>query len=135
MNKQFIISVVVLFFLTMIFGFFIHGMLLHADYSAMPNIMRPEEEAEGLFHYMILAHVLIAIGLTWIYRMGREDGKEWMGQGARFGIAIALVAQIPIFMIYYVVQQEPAMLVVKQIVFETAAMVLIGMATAFLNRS
>lgn len=134
MNRQFIISVVVLFVLTMILGFVVHGFLLNEDYSALPNIMRPEEEAQGLMAYMLLAHLLIAIGLTWIYRMGRQDGKDWLGQGVRFGIAVALVSVIPLFMIYYVVQQTPEMLAVKQIGFETVNMILLGIVTAFLNR-
>ena len=73
MNKQFLISVVVMFVATMAAGFVVHGYLLAQDYAALPNLFRPEADAQNYFHYMILAHVLIAIGLTWIYRMGRDD--------------------------------------------------------------
>jgi hypothetical protein len=134
MNRQFIISVVVLFIVTMTFGFLIHGQLLYADYASLPNIMRTEADAQAKFHFMILAHLLISIGLTWIYRMGKTEGADWIAQGARFGLAIAVVSTIPFFLIYYVVQQTPEMLTVKQIGFELVAMVLVGMVTAFLNR-
>lgn len=134
MNKQFILSVVVLFIVTFAFGFLIHGVLLGDDYKALTNLMRPEEEQMSLFHFMALAHLFIAIGLTWVYRMGRETDKDWKGQGARFGIAVALLAVIPTYMIYYVVQQTPEALAIKQISFETVGLVITGMVTAFMNR-
>jgi hypothetical protein len=134
MNRQFIISGVVLFILVTLFGFFVHAILLQADYAQLPNLMRPEDEAMGLMHFQLLAHLLIAIGLTWIYRMGHDPAKGWAGQGARFGIAVALVSSIPFFLIYYVVVPFPESLVVKQILFETPSLVIVGMATAFLNK-
>ena len=134
MNKQFIISVVVLFVLTMALGIGVHGVLLQADYAALPNLMRPEAEAMGLMHFMLVAHLVLAIGLTWVYRMGHDPAKAWAGQGARFGIGVAMVSVIPLFMIYYVVQQTPEVLAIKQIVFETISLVIVGMAAAFLNK-
>ncbi len=134
MNRQFLISVLVLAVLTMALSFFIHGSLLNSEYAALANLMRTQEEAEELMVWMVLAHVFIAVGLTWIYRMGKTEGREWVGQGARFGIAIAVVAVIPTYMIYYVVQQMPESLVIQQIGYESASMVVIGMVTALLNR-
>ena len=113
MNKQFIISVIVLFVLTTVMGILVHGVLLNEEYAQMPNIMRPQEEATGYMHIMLLAHLLIAIGLTWIYRMGHDPAKPWVAQGARFGIAIALVSVIPLFLIYYAVQQTPESLLIS----------------------
>ena len=40
-------------------------------------------------------------------------------QGIRYGIAIALLAPVPVYLIYYAVQQLPGMMVVKQIVFDS----------------
>lgn len=134
MNKQFVLSVLVLFVLTMALGFVVHAVLLHSDYAALPNLMRTEEEAMGLMLYQILAHLVLAVGLTWIYRMGHDPRKAWAGQGARFGVAVAMVSVIPLFMIYYVVQPTPEALAIKQIVFETIGLVIIGMAAAFLNK-
>lgn len=134
MNKQFIISVIVLFFVTFALSFGVHGALLIADYDALPNLMRPEQEQMDLFHFMALAHLLIAIGLTWVYRMGHDPNKEWLAQGVRFGLAVAVLAVIPTYMIYYVVQPTPEALAIKQIGFETVSMVITGAITAFLNR-
>jgi len=57
-----------------------------------------------------------------------------VGQGARFGVAISVMAVIPTYLIYYAVQPTPEALAVKQICLGTAGMVLTGMATAFMNR-
>jgi hypothetical protein len=55
-------------------------------------------------------------------------------QGLRFGLAIALVSTVPYFLIYYAVQPTPGTLVLKQIVFDGAGMLLTGVAAAALNR-
>lgn len=133
MNKQFLLSVVVMFVATMAVGFVVHATLLAPDYAALPNLYRPNEESQNYFHYILLAHVLMAIGLTWVYRMGR-DGSPWIGQGLRFGVAMVVLMTIPIYMIYYAVQPTPESLVVKQTLFDTAGMLLLGMLVALMNR-
>jgi hypothetical protein len=85
MDIRFIISVVVLFVWTMLVGFVIHSYLLGADYAALPNLFRPEEDAQNYMSYMLIAHLSMAIGLTWIYRMGKENKPGC--PGVRFGIA------------------------------------------------
>lgn len=51
--------------------------------------------------------------------------------GVRFGIAVALLAVVPIYIIYYVVQPLPSALVVKQIVFDTILVIILGLIVAF----
>ena len=133
MNKHFLISALAMFVATMVVGFVVHGLLLGQDYAALPNLYRGEQDSQNYFHFMLLAHVLMAIGLTWIYRMGRDD-SPWLGQGLRFGIAIVLLVTIPTYMMYFAVQPMPAALAVKQIMYDTAAMLLMGMLVALLNR-
>jgi hypothetical protein len=134
MSKKFIVSWVAAFVVWMIGSFAIHGAWLAETYAVMTNIMRPEEEQMGLFHFMLLAHVVLAAAFVWIYQRGTED-KPWLAQGVRFGIAIALVSVIPMFTIFYVVQQTPGDLAVRQIIGETILLVAVGIVTAFLNRS
>ena len=132
MNKQFIISVVVLFVVTLIFGFIVHGLLLSEAYQAS-GLFRSDEDSQNYFQYMLLAHFVMAIGLTWVYRMGKQD-KPWLQQGIRFGIAIALLATIPTYMIYYAVQPMPHDLVHQQIIYDSIAMVIVGIVAAFVNK-
>lgn len=134
MNKQFVISVVVLFVVSMLLGFVVHGWLLHAEYAKLvPNLFRSPQDAQGHFAYMLLAHVSMAVGLTWIYRQGR-DARPWLGQGLRFGAALAVLMTIPTYLIYFAVQPLPSDLVAQQIVYDTIAMLIMGVVTAAVNR-
>lgn len=135
MNKRFLISVVALLVTSMVLGLVVHGMLLGADYAKLvpSGIFRSREDSQQYFVWMLLAHVLIAIGFTWVYRAGR-DSRPWLGQGVRFGLAIAVLATIPGYLIYFAVQPLPMSLVVKQIVFDTVAMVILGIVAAAVNR-
>jgi hypothetical protein len=135
MNKRFAISWIVLTIATFILGFVVHGLLLGSHYSELvPDLFRAPEDSHKVFHFMILADVLIGFGLTWIYRKGREAGKSPIGQGARFGLAIAAMSVIPRYLVYYTVQPTPGILVIKQIIFDTLAMVILGILAAFLNQ-
>ena len=51
---------------------------------------------------MVIAHLLIAIGFVWIYNKGKE-AKPAIGQGIRYGIAIAMIATIPTYLIYFTI--------------------------------
>jgi hypothetical protein len=122
----------VIFILWLAGGFVVHELLLGADYAAT-NLMRSEDEAQQLMVWMLVAHVIMAGAFVWIYSRGKE-AKPWLGQGLRFGLAVALLAVVPIYLIYYVVQPQPGMLVVKQIVFDTILTLVVGAVVAFLYR-
>lgn len=134
MNRQFLISGVVISVLALFFGGVIHGVLLSNDYGQLPHLMRTLEEAGGYFQYNIVAHVFFGFAFTWVYRQGVNRSLPPAGQGVRFGIAVTCLATVPMFLIYYAVQPFPGMLVVKQIGFETVNNLILGIAVAFLNR-
>ena len=134
MNKQCLISIVVLFIASMTFDFCIHGVLLNSDYAAQPALMRTEADAQRHMPAMLVAHLLIAIGVTAIYRRGREAGKDWLGQGVRFGLWFAVAVCVPGFLIYYAVQPMGLSLALKQIIFGSIGSVLLGMVAAAMNK-
>ena len=134
MDKKFLMSTVAVFVVWMIGSFLVHGLWLTSTYETLTNMMRPLEEQESLFHFMLIAHLLMAAAFVWIYQRGNED-KPWMQQGLRFGIAIAILAPIPTFMIYYTVQQTPGMLAVQQSIGDSVTVIVVGLVTAFLNRN
>jgi len=134
-DKKLWISVVVLFVVLMVLGGVVHGILLAGDYQAlMPQVMRPEAEAQAHMGYMLIAHAIMAFGFCWLYRAGREAGKPWLGQGVRFGFAFALAAAVPIYLIYHAVANFPLDLALKQAVFDTLSAIVAGIAVAFLNK-
>ena len=133
MDKRFFIAWVVVFIAWFLGSFVVHGTLLHDDYMKLTSLFRPEAEAQQYFHFMVLAHVMLAGALVWIYSRGAE-AKPWLPQGLRFGVAVAFLTVVPTYTIYYVVQPMPGAAVVKQIVFDGILMLLLGALVAFLYR-
>jgi len=86
MNAKFLIAWLVIFILSMLGGFAVHGQLLADEYLAT-GLMRPVEEQQQYFVWMIIAHLVMAAAFVWIYQRGRE-AKPWLGQGLRFGLAV-----------------------------------------------
>ncbi len=133
MDRKFFIAWVVVFVAWMAGSFVVHGVLLHDAYSRLPDLFRPEADAQRLFPLMLLAHVVLAGAFVWIYARGAEN-KPWLGQGLRFGLAVALLTCVPMYMIYYVVQPMPGNMVVKQIVFAGIVVLALGAIVAWLYR-
>ena len=132
MNSKFVVSSAVMAVLSLVLGFIVHGWLLAPDYRALSSLFRPETDQMSFFPFMIIAHILIGVAFTWIYLKGRE-AKPYLQQGVRFGVAVALLTVIPMYLIYYAVQPMPGNLVAKQIIFGTIAMVIMGIAVAWIN--
>jgi len=133
MNKRFLTAWIIVFIAWMAGSFVVHGTLLHDDYMTLPNLFRPEAEAQQYFPLMILAHVILAGAFVWIYSRGVEDAP-WTGQGIRFGLAVALLTIVPTYIIYHVVQPIPGSIAVKQIVFDGILLLALGLLVAFLYR-
>lgn len=128
-----VISIIVIFVLSMGFGFLIHEILLKSDYDQVRQLFRTEEDGKAHFIYLVLGQLLFSIGFVWIYNKGKEP-KPFLEQGIRYGIAIAVLAGIPMFLIYFAIQPLPGMLVVKQIIFDSIGVVIRGIVVAGLNK-
>lgn len=133
MSARFFIAWAVTFVAWMAGSFVVHHTLLHADYSSVQNLFRSPEEAQNYFHFMILAHALMAGAFVWIYRQG-VTAAPFVGQGLRYGAAVAALCTVPLYLIYYVVQPMPGVIVAKQIVFDTVLVLLLGVLVASLHR-
>ena len=133
MDRKFIISAIVMFVMAFALSFFVHGVLLYGDYVRMLSWMRPQAEAHSMAAYMILAHAMFGAAFAWIYAQGRED-KPWLMQGMRYGFAVAVLAIAPTYLIYHVVTPVPLDVAIKQIIFDTVRVVLMGVVVAWINR-
>jgi hypothetical protein len=133
MKNRLLISVVVMFILSMALGFFVHGYLLVQEYSQLTSLFRPQQDQANHFPFMLLAHIFIAFGFAWIYIKGKEE-KPFLTQGICFGMAIAVLTTIPNYLIYYAVQPMPGLIVFKQIVFDSIGVILMGIVVAWLNK-
>jgi hypothetical protein len=133
MNRKFVIAWIVLFVAWFLGSFVVHGVLLNADYMRLGTLFRTPADSQRYFPLMILAHVMLSGAFAWIYARGVEP-KPWLGQGVRFGIAVAFLTIIPTYIIYFVVQPMPAETVVKQILSDGALMVILGVIAGWLYR-
>jgi hypothetical protein len=133
MNRRFLLAWLAVFVGWMAGSFVVHGTLLYDDYARLPHLFRPEAEAQQYMPWMVLAHVILAGAFVWIYSRGVEN-RPWLSQGARFGLAVALLTVVPTYMIYYVVQPMPGSMAVRQIVFDTILIVLLGVVAAWFYR-
>jgi hypothetical protein len=133
MNKL-IISAIVMFVMAFVLSYLVHGVLLHDDYMQMQSWMRPQADVNALFYFIVIAQALFGAAFAWIYEQGRED-KPWLAQGVRFGIAIAVLAIAPFYLIYHVVTPVPLVVAIKQIIYDSIRVLLMGIVVAWINRT
>ena len=135
MDKKFLIAGVVAAVLAQALGFLVHSFLLGADYAKLQSLFRPEAEMNSYMPYMLLANIVFGFALAWIYRQGKTPGVPALRQGISYGLAVAALVIVPMYLIYYTIQPMPGALVAKQIVFDSIAMVLLGIVVAYLSRA
>jgi hypothetical protein len=135
MNMRFLASVAAVFVADTLLNFLVHGVMLGHFYSALvpKGVFRTPEDSQNYFLFMPLQSLLFAIGFTWIYRQGR-DARPWLGQGLRFGLAVAVMAIIPTYLVYYVVTPLPGDLVFQQCAYGLVQMLVVGVIAAAINR-
>ena len=151
MRKRFWVCGIVVAIAAMLLDFLVHGLLLKGDYDALvtQGLMRSPGDAQHFMPYMAIAHLLIGYGLTWLYMhfngmrsagihfndapADRPANDASLATGLRFGAAVAVMSTIPGYLVYYAVQPLPAMLVHKQMIFSSIAMLLLGLLLAWLN--
>ncbi len=136
MDRKFIISTVVVSIAALLVGFVVHELLLRSSYAKLPNLYRSETSLlQAYFGYLLLGHLFLGAGLTWVYRKGREVAKPFAMQGVRFGAAMIVLTTLPTYLILFAVIQLPSDLVAQQIVFVSISMIFVGVVTAWMNRS
>ncbi len=133
MNQRFWISVAVMFVMFMAIGFFVHGFLLKADYTQLPNLFRSEQDQAHFVMFMPVANLFAAFAFVWIYARIKQDAPFLM-QGICYGLAVTAIMTVPKFLIYYAVQPMPGITVAKQIAFDVLGDVLKGVVVARLSK-
>ncbi len=131
MNKRFLSGWLLVFAGWMVGSMVVHGLLLGADYTALQGtLFRTPEDSQRHFPLLLTAHLVMAGAFVRIYLRGLT-ARPWLGQGIRFGVAVALLTAVPTYTIYFVVQPTPAMLAVKQAVFDGLLTVVLGVLAAW----
>jgi hypothetical protein len=75
----------------------------------------------------------MAVPFVWIYERGRQD-KPFMGQGIRYGVAMAALVPAGKFSTYYAIQPIPHGIALHQILFDGIAIVLTAVMVAWIEK-
>jgi hypothetical protein len=129
MSKKFIIASVVSFVLFCGLGYLVHGYILADAYGHYPALWRTADDAAKHMPFIIIANLAMAIPFAWIYERGRTDAP-WMGQGLRYGIAMAALVPAGKFITYYAIQPISHSLALHQILFDGVAIVITSLVVA-----
>ena len=132
MNIKFLIAGIAGFLISLFGGFIVHGFILQPDYAQIPSLMRTETDQIAHLPFMLVSHLIKGFAFAWIYSKGLRAGISSLSQGLRFGIATSFLVTIPLYMVYYAVQPMPGTLVVKQIVFDSIVMILMGIVVSMI---
>jgi len=133
MNKKFLLTWAVVFVVWFCGNYVIHEVLLKQDYSLISSLFRTPDDQQSHFPVMILAHLMFSAALVWVYARGVES-RPWPQQGMRFGIALALLAIVPSYLIYFAVQPIPQSVVLKQVIYSAILAVIAGGLAAWMYR-
>lgn len=130
--KRLLLTAVAVYVTGFAFAFLVHGLWLHNDYMALGALIRPEAEMkQGV---MMLAYAFWALGFAWLYSKGVE-AKTWVGQGLRFGLAMACVWAVPAYLGDYATMPFPLPMILKGLAGDTVNALACGLVAAAINNA
>jgi hypothetical protein len=130
-GRRFAAVCVVAFLVSQILEIVIHGFVLAGDYAPFyGTLLRPMSGSPGWQGLLLpVAHLSYVIALVWVYDRIMDDSSK-MTQGLRIGVVGFAMGQAPLWLLWYAEQPWPGGLVIKQLLLELAASLLLGVAIA-----
>jgi len=121
----------VAFVVSQILEIAVHGFVLAGDYAPFYGTLLRRMQGGGAWQGLLLpvAHFSYVIALVWVYDQIMEDGPR-ARQGLRIGIVGFAIGQVPLWLLWYAEQPWPGGLVIKQLVLELVASLILGLAIA-----
>lgn len=115
-------------------GYVGHQLLLGRAYAAIEPIMRSKSDMMAHMPVALINSLLFSCALVWLYSQGRS-AKPWLGQGFRFGIAVWVLAVVPLYLTNYVIEPWPGAFVAKILAWEFFATIALGILVAALSKN
>jgi hypothetical protein len=115
-TKKYLIAVIVVFVVYSALAYVIHQVLLQNDYEVIQHVFRSFAELTRLMPLVYLGNLIFALAFCLIYAKGYEPGKNWGGQGLRFGLMVGTLL-VPVALTQYVIYPVPGLLALKWILF------------------
>jgi hypothetical protein len=131
--KKNILAFVLIFVLTTVTNFLIHGLLLQGPYQQSSNLLRGPEDGQAHALFLLIGFLFFSVAFVWLYPR-TPAGGAWMMQGLRYGIAVWFIATVSRYLIYYAIQPWPFSTVFLQLGYELVATLLMAEALAFVGR-
>jgi hypothetical protein len=132
--RKYLAASALVFVVTSLLNFVVHGVLLKPFYQQTPQLMRAEADANSHAMFLMVGFFFFTLGFVWIYARGVES-KPWAGQGLRFGFAVWLIASVSRYFIYYAIQPWPMRVVELQMAYELIVSLILGVTVAFVYRT
>lgn len=114
--KKYLIASIVVFVVYSALAYVIHQVLLREDYQSIQHVIRPFADLSARTPLVYLGNLIFALAFCLIYAKGYEAGKNWMGQGIRYGLMVGTLLA-PLALTVYVVYPVPGALAVKWVVY------------------
>ena len=103
-------------------------MLLSPLYMQIEQLMRPEPEFFGYFHWIVIGELILAFFFCLIFTKGYE-GKG-IGEGVRFGLLVGIGFGASSALITYAVHPFPGKLILAWVIGYPVEMILAGVIIA-----
>src|SRR3989442_12529187 len=132
---KFVVRTIIVAIVMFALGFVGHQLLLGQDYVSIVPIMRNTPDLQAHMPFALLSSLCFAAAFVWIYSQGRSSDKPWFGQGLRFGVAVWALASAPQYLINYVIEPRPGLVVAKGFGWESIAAMLWGLLVAALSKN
>lgn len=115
--KKYMIAVLVTYVVYSGLAIVIHEVILGPEYKPMEGVVTRSVSEFGLRAPLLyLGNLIFTLAFCAIYAKGYEPGKNWLGQGLRYGLLLGTLLA-PVAVTEYVVYPVPGVLALKWILF------------------
>jgi hypothetical protein len=115
-------------------AYLIHNVLLVGDYQAIQASLRTPDEFLSRLPLLYLGNLVFAAAVALIYAHGYEPARNWVGQGARFGLILGTL-MAPVALTEHVVYPVPGALALKWIALGYVQLLITAWVVAGIYRS
>lgn len=131
--KKYLVAVIVVFVVYSALAFVTHNVVLAPDYAALSGPLRSQSAFLQRMPVLYLGNLIFALAFCLIYAKGYEPGKNWLGQGFRYGLMVGTLLA-PVALAAYVAYPLPGSLALKWIALGYVKMVGTGLTGAGIYR-
>ena len=126
-NKEMALTIGAAFLVSQILAIAVHGFLLAADYAPYyGNLLRPMDQVSWQALLLPVSHLSFVSALVWVFARLNLEGSSTV-RGVKLGVLGWMMGQVPLWLLWYAEQPWPDNLVVKQLGYELASSIVIGL--------